>query len=83
MELSLDEILEAVERTSPRLELLKSGYDAIYWDKEVSKEYMLLHQPDGKCYLIDYDDNLKQNIIIRELNKEEYSKIDLIKGRDY
>ncbi len=65
-----------------RIELLKQGYNAIYVCKEISKEAIML-QPDGKCYFIRSNDELRKNEIVRELTKEEYLKLDLIKGRDF
>lgn len=65
-----------------RIELLKQGYNAIYVCKKISKEAIML-QPDGKCYFIRSNDELRKNEIVRELTKEEYSKLDLIKGRDF
>ncbi|PAF46191.1 hypothetical protein BKH46_08625 [Helicobacter sp. 12S02634-8] len=80
---TLDEILDAVERVNPRLQLLQEGHSAIYYDENISKEYNLLLQPDGKCYLIKYEDTLQKSQILRELTQEEYAKLDVIKGRDY
>ncbi|PAF50228.1 hypothetical protein [Helicobacter sp. 13S00477-4] len=79
---TLDEILEAVERVNPRLDLLKNGYNAIYIDEAISNQ-CILHQPDGKCYFIQSNREQRKNEILRELTAEEYAKIDLIKGRDY
>lgn len=42
-----DEILEAAERTNPRLQLLKEGHNAIYYDETISDKYNLLLQPEG------------------------------------
>lgn len=77
----LDYILDKVESVNPRIELLKQGYNAIYFDKDISEQYCLQLQPDGKCYLLKND--TKDNEILRELNADEYAKLDLIKGRDY
>ncbi|PAF46594.1 hypothetical protein BKH41_08805 [Helicobacter sp. 12S02232-10] len=77
-----DEILEAAERTNPRLQLLKEGYDAIYYDEAISDK-CILNKPDGKCYLIKPDSKSMKNEILRELTPEEYAKVDLVKGRDY
>ncbi|EOI7704573.1 hypothetical protein ACMWEF_001847 [Campylobacter jejuni] len=42
-----------------------------------------MHCPDGKCYFIKSNDELKRNEIVRELTQEEYAKLDLIKGIDF
>lgn len=80
---TLDEILEAVERVNPRLDLLKNGHNAIYYDEDISTQYNILNKPDGKCYFLDPDSKSRTNEILRELTPQEYAKIDLIKGRDY
>lgn len=79
---TLDEILEAVERVNPRLDLLKNGHNAIYINEEISKE-CILQKPDGRCYFINSNREKRTNEILRELTPQEYAKIDLIKGRDY
>ncbi|PAF41047.1 hypothetical protein [Helicobacter sp. 11S03491-1] len=78
----LDRILEAAERVNPRLQLLKEGHNAIYYDGNIINKTIML-RPDGKCFVIKANQELKKNEIIRELTPEEYSKIDLVKGRDY
>lgn len=65
-----------------RIELLKQGHNAIYVCEEVANQTIML-QPNGKCYFIRSNDELRQNEIIRELTNEEYARLDLIKGRDF
>ncbi|OCR95659.1 hypothetical protein CFT12S02847_07555 [Campylobacter fetus subsp. testudinum] len=44
-------------------------------DKEISTEYNILQQPDGKAFLIHLNEN-DETIIVRELNSDEYKLLD-------
>ena len=83
MPLTHAEIIEFVENMPDiRIELLKQGHNAIYVDKNISNEPIML-QPNGKCYFIRSNYERKINEIVRELTKQEYIKLDLLKGKDF
>ncbi|PAF44019.1 hypothetical protein [Helicobacter sp. 11S02596-1] len=82
--MTYDELLDAIDNgIGVRVRLLREGHNAIYYDEAVSSQYNLLLKPDGKCYFLDPDNQSREIKILRELNPQEYAKIDLIKGRDY
>ncbi|HHY1437280.1 TPA: hypothetical protein ACV1MF_001229 [Campylobacter jejuni] len=77
-----DELVDCVENFDPRIELLKEGFEAIYVNRRISNK-AIMQCPNGKCYFIKSNDELKRNEIVRELTQEEYAKLDLVKGRDF
>lgn len=77
-----DELVDCVENFDPRIELLKEGHRAIYTNRKISND-SIMHCPNGKCYFIKSNDELKRNEIVRELTREEYAELDLVKGRDF
>ncbi|CUU79284.1 hypothetical protein GZ989_011105 (plasmid) [Campylobacter fetus] len=55
--------------------ILEEGRDLIYKNKQISTQYNILQQPDGRAFLLDLNDE-DENVIIRELNKDEYKLLD-------
>lgn len=59
-----------------RAYLLQTGQNIIYNHSEISNEYNILQQPDGKAYLLGNDPLTNKTIKLRELNKDEYELLD-------
>ncbi|EAJ5693215.1 hypothetical protein IO424_001778 [Campylobacter fetus] len=55
--------------------ILEEGRELIYDNKEISAEYNILQQPDGKAFLIHLNEN-DETIIVRELDSDEYKLLD-------
>jgi hypothetical protein len=77
--ISYDEFVSVSDETLEYMpmELLKEGKNVIGSNDKISKEFCFMITPNLKAYLIEPNEELKQNDIVRELTPEEYEILNL------